>query len=141
MWNRLNENEAKEILAQKHFAHLGCVLDDSSPYVVPINYLLKDGAVYIHSLEGRKLEALRMNNNACIQVEDIKTPYKWRSVIAFGRFEEISDPEERSEALDDLLAQFSTLTPVEGVNSADVSAEELVVFRINIRKVTGVSEN
>lgn len=141
MWNRLSEKEATDILARKHFAHLGCVLDDGAPYVVPINYLLKDGAAYIHSLEGKKLEALRNNNSACIQVEDIKSPFKWRSVIAFGEFEEITDPEERSEALDGLLAQFSTLTPVEGVNSADISAEELVVFRINIEEVTGVSEN
>lgn len=141
MWNQLDEDQARAILAAKHFAHLGCVLDDGTPYVIPVNYILKDGAVYIHSLEGKKLDALRNNKSACIQVEDIRSPFKWRSAIAFGEFEEIEDPEESSRILEELLAHFTALTPVEGIETDSPSQGEIVVFRIRIDRLTGVAEN
>ncbi len=141
MWNELTETESLELLARKNFAHLGCVLEDNSPYVIPVNYVLRDGSVYIHSLEGTKLAALRKNRNACVQVEDIRSPYKWESAIAFGAFEELGESEERSEALEDLLVHFRTLTPVEGLEAERGSAEEPVVFRVTIKRLTGVSES
>ncbi|HUF03442.1 MAG TPA: pyridoxamine 5'-phosphate oxidase family protein [Aridibacter sp.] len=141
MWNQLNEEQAREILAAKHFAHLGCVLDDGTPYVIPVNYILKDGAIYIHSLEGKKLEALRKNKNACVQVEDVRGPFRWRSAIAFGEFEEIDDPEERGRILEELLSHFTALTPVEGLEANNPSGGEIVVFRIRIDRLTGVAEN
>ena len=141
MWNHLNENEASDLLARSNFAHLGCVLEDGMPYVIPVNYLLKNGAVYVHSLEGAKMRALRLNRNACVQVEEIAAPYKWKSAIAFGRFEEVLDPDERSEVLDELLAHFATLTPVEGIEAERPLSDDLVVFRVRIGRLTGVSEN
>jgi nitroimidazol reductase NimA-like FMN-containing flavoprotein (pyridoxamine 5'-phosphate oxidase superfamily) len=141
MWKELNEKEALDLLAKNNFAHLGCVLEDEVPYVVPVNYLLKNGSVYIHSLEGTKLEALRNNRNACVQVENIRNAFVWQSVIAFGTFEEMSDDEKKSEVLEDLLARFRTLTPVEGLEAERGTAEDLVVFRIKIDRLTGVSEN
>ena len=141
MWGHLSEEEARELMSRKNFAHLGCMLEDSMPYVVPVNYLLKNGAIYVHSLEGTKLRALRINRNACVQVEDIKAPYKWKSAIAFGRFEEVLDPDEKAEVLEELLAHFATLTPVEGIEAEQPASEDLVVFRIRVSSLTGVSEN
>lgn len=140
VWTHLEEERAREILAEKHFAHLGCVLEDGAPYVVPVNYLLRDDSIYIHSLEGLKTRALRKNGKACLQVEDVRSPFSWKSAIAFGTFEEIDDPELRSEALEELMKHFSALTPVEGME-ADRPAEELVVFRIRIDRVSGAAEN
>ncbi|REJ79437.1 MAG: pyridoxamine 5'-phosphate oxidase family protein [Acidobacteria bacterium] len=140
VWNKLTSDEAREILAAKHFAHLGCVLDDGTPYVVPVNYFFEDGSIYIHSLEGKKLDALRNNRSACVQVEDIRSPFKWKSAIAFGEFEEIEEPAKRARIVKQLLRHFSTLTPVEGA-ADDTAAEDLVVFRIRIDRLTGVAEN
>lgn len=141
VWNQLKEEQAREILSAKHFAHLGCVLDDGTPYVIPVNYILKDDAIYIHSLEGKKIEALRKNKSACVQVEDVRSPFKWRSAIAFGEFQEIEDPEERVKILEELLSHFTTLTPVEGIEAEHPSGGDLVVFRIRIDRLTGVAEN
>jgi nitroimidazol reductase NimA-like FMN-containing flavoprotein (pyridoxamine 5'-phosphate oxidase superfamily) len=141
MWKTLSENEARELIARENFAHLGCVLEEDTPYVVPVNYLLREDAVYIHSLEGTKLDALRKNRKACVQVEDIRGPFSWRSAIAFGMFEELPDGEKRSEVLEDLLEHFRTMTPVEGLEAERGSAEDPVVFRIKIDRLTGVSES
>jgi hypothetical protein len=141
MWKELTEEEARGLMSRKHFAHLGCVLEDETPYVVPVNYVLKDSAVYIHSLEGTKLEALRNNRRACVQVEDIRSSFKWQSAIAFGSFEELADGDLRSEMLEELLGHFRTMTPVEGLEAERGATVDPVVFRIKIERLTGVSEN
>ena len=108
---------------------------------MPVNYLLKDGFILIHSLLGLKVEALRANRKACIQVDDIESFFKWRSVIGFGEFEEITDPAEREEFLSEIMARFPKLTPVETViNHEESPPAEMVLFRIRIKRITGITE-
>jgi nitroimidazol reductase NimA-like FMN-containing flavoprotein (pyridoxamine 5'-phosphate oxidase superfamily) len=134
----LSEEEGRALLSTRGIGRLGCV-DNGEPYVVPINYVFDDGSVYSHSLPGRKIEALRAHPRACLQVDEIKNDFEWRSVIAFGNFEEIRVPNERSSILGKLLARFPLLTPVESVMTPETEPHS-VVFRIRIDRITGVSE-
>src|SRR5262250_1813226 len=108
----LSESEARELLSRSRTGRLGCVVEDG-PYVVPVNYILHDDKIYIHSLLGRKIKALRANPRACLQVDDIRTDYDWRSAIAFGRYEEVTEEGERRWVVRRLLSRFPQLTPVE----------------------------
>jgi nitroimidazol reductase NimA-like FMN-containing flavoprotein (pyridoxamine 5'-phosphate oxidase superfamily) len=65
---------------------------------------------------------------------------QWRSAIAFGKYEEITKPDERAEVLSTLLRKFPMLTPVESAIAIDGMSPEVIVFRINIERLTGVSE-
>ncbi len=139
MISRLGLKESKEILRAGRLGRLGCVAD-GGPYVIPVNYLFDEESIYIHSLPGRKIEVLRTNPRACLQVDQIKDEFHWRSAIAYGRYEEITDPAEREQALQKLLARFPHFTPVE---SAMAQADEMsrpVIFRIRIDEITGVAE-
>ena len=89
MARRLSTAEAHQLLADETVAHLACVVNDE-PYVVPINYLFLDGSIYSHSLPGLKIDALRKHPRLCLQVEQAMNNIKWRSVLVFGDFEEIS---------------------------------------------------
>jgi len=120
-------------------ARLGCVVD-GGPYIVPINYNFEDDYVYSHSLPGLKIKALRKNPRACVQVDEVESDLRWRSVLAFGTFEEVLKPTERKELLGKLLKRFPMLTPVESAIVADGTALEVVVYRIRIERLTGVSE-
>lgn len=135
----LTGEDALSVISANRLGHLGCIAD-GEPYVVPINYLVEDNAVYCHSSLGMKIKALRSNPRVCLQVDDIQSDFQWRSAIAFGRFEEIHDEEQRSEIVKKLLARFPLLTPVESVAANEGGHEEVVVFRINVNRVTGVSE-
>jgi nitroimidazol reductase NimA-like FMN-containing flavoprotein (pyridoxamine 5'-phosphate oxidase superfamily) len=73
-------------------------------------------------------------------VDEIESDLKWRSAIAFGRFEEISKPNERASILSKLLRRFPMLTPVESAIAIDGSVPEVIVFRIRIERLTGISE-
>jgi nitroimidazol reductase NimA-like FMN-containing flavoprotein (pyridoxamine 5'-phosphate oxidase superfamily) len=107
---------------------------------VPINYVFADGSIYSHSLPGRKIDLLRAHPRACLQVDEIENDLKWRSVIAYGNFEEIRVPSERRSILSKLLARFPLLTPVESLMAQDASAPDSIVFRIRIDRISGVTE-
>jgi nitroimidazol reductase NimA-like FMN-containing flavoprotein (pyridoxamine 5'-phosphate oxidase superfamily) len=110
------------------------------PYVVPINCYLEGDYLYSHSLPGLKINGLRENPHACVQVDEIENDLCWGSAIAFGKYEEISKPNERADILTRLLRRFPMLTPVESAIAIDGSAPEVIVFRIKIERLTGVSE-
>lgn len=135
----LQEDESRALLSACRIGRLGCI-DNGEPYVVPINYVFEDEAVYSHSMLGRKIEAMRAHPRACLQVDEIESDFEWRSVIAYGTFEEIRIPTERKSILRKLLARFPLLTPVESVMAHDAGAPDSVVFRIRIDRITGVAE-
>ena len=131
--------EAAELIGAGRVGRLGCV-DKGEPYVVPINYLFDDGAIYCHSLPGRKIEALRAHSRACLQVDEVEDEFHWKSAIAFGDFEEIHEAAERNRILRKLFDRFPLLTPVESLAARDAAAPEAVVFRISVDRITGVEE-
>ncbi len=139
MIKTLNEGDARKIFQTARIARLGCIVN-SEPYVVPINCVLEGGFVYSHSLNGVKISALRENPRACVQVDEIESELSWRSAIAFGKFEEILKADERAEVLNKLFKVFPMLTPVESTIAHDGLAQEVIVFRIRIERLTAVAE-
>ena len=140
MTRTLNETETRELIAAGKVGRLGCVVD-GEPYVVPVNYLFDDGAIYGHSLLGRKIRALRARPRACLQVDQVESDLRWRSAIVFGRFEEIRHEPEREQVLHKFFQRFPLLTPVESVISKDAASPEVIVFRICVDRVTGLAED
>ena len=138
MITRLSQEEARALLTVSRVGRLGCVYE-GGPYVVPLNYVLDGESIYTHSLPGRKLEALRANPKACLQVDEVIDEYHWRSAIAFGTYEEVTNPTERDRAVRTLQAGFPRLTPVESVPVHD-GQSSVVIFRIRIQEITGVGE-
>ena len=139
MLRMLSEQETRRMFQAAHVVRLGCIVNDE-PYVVPINCHLEGEYLYSHSLSGLKISALRENPHACVQVDEIESDLHWRSAIAFGKFEEINKPNERAEILTKLLRDFPLLTPVESAIAVDGAAPHVIVFRIKIERLTGVSE-
>ena len=139
MIGRLSPEESYELLRGGRVARLGCVAD-GEPYVVPVNYVFDGEAAYVHSLPGRKIAALRADPRVCLQVDDIRDEFGWRSVLAFGRYEELTRDPERERAVGLLLSAFPQLTPVESLIAEDAAAPAPVVFRVRVERVTGLQE-
>lgn len=135
----LNNEEARRLFDVARVARLGCIVN-GEPYVIPINCLLDGDYLYSHSLPGLKISGLRDNPRACVQVDEIESDLRWRSAIAFGAYEEITKANERAEVLTKLLHKFPMLTPVESAIAVDGAVAEVIVFRIHIERLTGVSE-
>jgi len=141
MIKNLDEKAARKLLKEQRIGHLGCVLESGEPYVVPVNYLFKEDGIYVHSLPGQKLDALRANGKICLQVEKIKDSCQWQSAIAFGEFQEIKRMNEKIEILKEFSARFEHLTPVEAMIEEQWNLGGLVVFRLDIKRVSGMAES
>ena len=135
----MSDVEAQALLSTGRVGRLGCVVA-GEPYVLPINYVFIDGSIYSHSLPGTKITALRAHTRACFQVDEITDELRWRSVVAFGNFEEIDDNLERVNVLRKMLRRFPLLTPVESRVSQEVAPPRTIVFCLRIDRITGVAE-
>ncbi len=91
MHRDLADTEIDDLLQTQLYGHLGCTLPDGRVYVVPITFVYRDGIIYSFSSGGQKIDALRAHPSACLQVEQYLHEGSWRSAIAWGTYEELSD--------------------------------------------------
>jgi nitroimidazol reductase NimA-like FMN-containing flavoprotein (pyridoxamine 5'-phosphate oxidase superfamily) len=134
---KLGNTDALAILREGTLGRLGCIAA-GWPYVVPVNYFFDGKDIYIHSAPGKKIDALRANSRVCLQVDEIKDTYHWRSVIAYGTFEEVSSEETRENVLSKLYSRLPHMTPVE--SKLTKGLRETIVFRIKLDEITGMGE-
>ncbi|HQR36394.1 MAG TPA: pyridoxamine 5'-phosphate oxidase family protein [Blastocatellia bacterium] len=138
MIGKLTDDDALQILSAGRIGRLGCIAD-GEPYVVPINYFFDGKSIYMHSLAGKKINALRANPRACLQVDEVEDAYHWRSVIAYGTYEEISDEQEREHVMVELFQRMPHLTPVESRMAKGLS--QAIIFRLKVDSLTAVGES
>ena len=93
---------------------------ENKPYVLPFNFGYKDGEIILHSAQqGKKIDILKNNNNVCVAFstdyemryrdEHVACSYSWkyRSVLAYGKVEFITDFEKKVEALNAVMANYT----------------------------------
>ena len=134
---KLRDTDALAILREGSLGRLGCIAA-GWPYVVPVNYVFDGKDIYIHTLPGKKLDALRANTRVCFQVDEIKDSYHWRSAIAYGTFEEVSNEDTRENILGKIYSRLPNMTPVESMLVDGLKG--IIVFRIKVEEVTGLAE-
>ncbi len=135
---RLSEEEAKTLLSEGTVGHLGCITE-RGPYVVPLHYIFHAGDIYIHSRMGREIQTWRQNPKACFQVDRSHDDDSWRSAIAFGKYEEITDAEEGDCLMRLLLTRFPHLVPAEP-SSFEAKQDKAIIFRIRVEHISAVGE-
>lgn len=139
MVHKLGEVESRALLFQGRTGRLGCICD-GKPYVVPVSYWFDGQSIYIHSLPGRKVTALRAHPRACLQVDEMTDEVHWKSVLAFGHYEEVRAAQERERILREVLARFPHFTPVESAMSEIAGVPQIIIFRLRVETITGVTE-
>lgn len=133
---KLDEGTCTKILAHNTFCHLG-VTDGSECYVVPMSYVFEDGLFYCHSKEGKKLDYLRTGLSCCVQVEEVRDFYNWRSVSAICAFDELTGDELiRSARI--LISKLEHQRKISALEEDFASAlETTVVFRLRPLRIDG----
>ncbi len=94
----------EDVLHSQVYAHLGMALNNE-PYVVPITYAYRDGYLYGHTYDGKKIEMTRKNPRVCVQIMNMNNMRNWQSVICYGTFEELKG-KEATEAIDHLVSHL-----------------------------------
>jgi uncharacterized protein len=148
MFGKLTMTEIEVILHQEILGRLGCH-SDGITYVVPVSYAYDGAYLYCRSMEGMKINFMRMNPKVCFQVDHMENKANWKSVIVWGDYEELTDPKLRSEALQKLVErklpivssatmQLSSLWPFPEQDQGDIKG---IVFRILVKEKTGRFES
>ena len=137
------QSEIEAIINSSLVCRLG-LSDGNMPYIVPLCFGFKDHSIYIHSaLKGKKIDIIRINPNVCfefdsdIEVKETEKPCSWgmkfKSIIGFGKAVFIDDVEEKKEALNIIMQQYSG----NSFDFSDNAVNGVAVVRIDIEKITG----
>jgi nitroimidazol reductase NimA-like FMN-containing flavoprotein (pyridoxamine 5'-phosphate oxidase superfamily) len=121
------------------------MLDNDSPYILPVNYGYKDNIIYIHSApEGKKIDLLKKNNKICFEIEQKaeivkhEKPCKWatkyRSVIGYGEIEIVTDYEEKKKGLNIIMSHYGEHL---NLDYSEKQVENIVILRLIISELTG----
>jgi hypothetical protein len=135
--------EMELILNVAPVCHLA-MANNSEPYVVPLCFGYKDGAIFIHSAcEGEKIAILHKNPRVCVEVDltmgpiPSGNPCSWemgyKSVICSGTAVFLTGNTEKKEAFDHILSHYGA----DPYPFADSALEKVCVIRIDVEKMTG----
>lgn len=128
----LPDEEIETLLSTALVGRIACCAhgpgDAARPYLVPLAYGYDGTAIYAHSGPGKKIGIMRSNPLVTIEVDEATAADRWRSVIAEGRYEELTDPAAIEEALRIVYPE-----PME----RPVLAADTVVYRIVLTAKSG----
>ena len=138
--------EIEEIVSRAKVCRLAMV-DNGEPYILPLCFGYKDSAFYFHSApEGRKIDILKKNSRVCFELDvDVEIAegkeacgwsMRYKSVIGWGAAVIVSDPEQRREALNIIMAHYAS----DGKNAFSYSEsifENTAVIRVNVGSISG----
>lgn len=147
MIDKLTDVQIKELLYKEVIGRIGSYANNRV-YVVPISYAFDGKSIYAHTNEGLKIDMMRTNPDVCFEVDDLKDLGNWQSVIAWGKYKELKERDERSAALTLLLNRelpvISSITTHLGKSwpffSEDFDDIKGVVFKIELTEWSGKFE-
>jgi nitroimidazol reductase NimA-like FMN-containing flavoprotein (pyridoxamine 5'-phosphate oxidase superfamily) len=85
---KLSPVEIEELLSSEVVARLGCHAMGRT-YIVPVTYAYDGTGLIIQSEDGLKIRMMRENPVVCVEIDHVDDLANWRSVIAWGHFEEL----------------------------------------------------
>lgn len=136
-------SQIEKIIRKSTICRLG-LCDRKRAYIVPMNFGYRDRTLYFHSANaGTKIELLKRNPDVCFEF-DIdhgivkgETGCGWstryQSVIGFGKARIVENIEEKRDALDVLMANYSD----QQFDYPFSKVESILVFRVDIESMTG----
>ena len=113
---------------------------------MPITYVFDGDAVYGHSADGLKIRMMRANPRVCFEVDQRENLANWRSVVAWGVYEELQG-KDAVAALQLLVSRLMPLVMTETLRLPDgpassgvtlvVDPPKSIIYRIRLIERTG----
>jgi hypothetical protein len=144
MLGELTPEQINALLFNEVVGRIGCHAEGRT-YVVPITYVFDGESVYGHSADGLKISMMRANPQVCFEVDHRENLANWRSVVAWGVYEEL-EGKEAFDALQLLVARLMPIVtsetlrlPGPGPVAAKlvIDAPKSIIYRIRLTERTG----
>lgn len=133
----LSPAECRAVLERHHVGRLA-FLNAGAVDIEPIGYVARGEWIFFRSAYGAKLEALSHNPWAAFEVDDVKGPANWVSVVAHGTIyllPEDGGPVERREFAR-AVASLRRVSP-EVLTSDDPTPYRDTVYGLHIDRISG----
>jgi nitroimidazol reductase NimA-like FMN-containing flavoprotein (pyridoxamine 5'-phosphate oxidase superfamily) len=139
----LDQDAALDILRKAEWGVLATVDAEGWPYAVPMNHVVKDGALILHSAkDGHKLRNLAANPRVsyCVVTEAEALPLelatRYESAVAFGTAALVVDEAERHDALLALGRRFAPDHPEVVAREIAKDGPRTAVLRVRVERLT-----
>lgn len=150
MIGNLTDEEIEEVLKENVLGRIGCN-DGKKIYVVPINYVYDGKYIVAHSVAGMKIQMMRKNPDVCFEVDEMKSFTNWKSVIAWGQYQELTDERNRYYAMKLFVDRMMNVKISETAIPPEIAEKRMhplspviikpVIYKIVITEKTGRFEN
>jgi len=136
IFRELATGEIEQLLARGHVGRLAFVRDRVVD-IEPMSYVFRDGWIWGRTSPGTKLTAVMHDYWVAFQVDEVESPFSWRSVVVHGGFY-VLDPDAPADA-EAHARGLSVLREVmpEALTPADPAPHRGVLFRIAAQEMTG----
>jgi len=140
--HKMSAAEAEAFLGKAEVLRLG-MTDEDGPYVVPVNFGLADGRLFVHGPgEGRCLEAIARDPRVCFEADECTIiradkpcgfTARFRSVIGYGTARILTTVAEKRAGLDAIMRQYGST----GDGIPDSTLGRTTVIEIAIESMEG----
>ena len=141
---QLSPEDTLAILKKGDHGTLSVNGDDGYPYAVPINYIVVNDKVYLHSAPyGYKMECLEKSKKCCFsvivsaQILPSKITAAFESVIITGDVAIVTDEAEKRTALEAFVTQKHPGYEEIGFKMIDKLFHKTALLRVDAQEMTG----
>ena len=105
----MKESEIDELLEEQILCRIAFGGKDA-PHIAPFQYALVDGQLYFHFTKyGRKMALLEKNSSSCVEIEKYNQDLsEYKFVVLTGKLRVVTDPKERSRAIQKMVDAAKT---------------------------------
>lgn len=149
MIKNLSKTEIEDVLSNHYIGRVGCCANNV-PHVIPITYFYdkESGDIISHTREGMKTKIFRNNPRICLEVEEVEDLSNWKSVVVYGKFEELKGVTARKALhsfVENMRERINSTQEVKVSHIGDIShsthpENEGVIYRIKPTKISGKFE-
>ena len=130
---QLSQQDTLAILKRGDHGTLSVNGDDGYPYATPVNYILVDDKLYIHSAPyGYKMECLERSRKCCFSAI-----ISFESVVMTGDVVMVEDQAEKRAALEAFVTQKHPGFEDVGFKMIEKQIDKTAVLRIDALSMTG----
>ena len=118
--HQMKAEDIESLLERAKVGTLATVNSDGTPYITPIHFVRKDGAVYFHGLPaGQKIANLKANPEVCFNVYEMDgllfdpdekpcdTNTKYESITIQGRVNFVQELDRKREILAAIVGKYT----------------------------------
>jgi nitroimidazol reductase NimA-like FMN-containing flavoprotein (pyridoxamine 5'-phosphate oxidase superfamily) len=150
MIGKLTNEQIEKVLKENILGRIGCN-DGTKTYVVPINYVYDGKFIIGQSMEGMKIYMMRNNPVVCFEVDEMKSLTNWKSVIAWGEYQELTAERDRYYAMKLFVDKMMHAKISDAAIPPEITEKSMhlflpesikpIIYRIVITEKTGRFEN